>query len=634
MVFPQPMRHGLTLSVLSLLAAMPACSASQRTGSVQQPTAMTVATSTPAVQLPDLTPVPVPSRAIATVRVGSLFGSARRLGELAGLGTAPVDVIDSALPDLLGDESLAPVIDREGPVDLFFYYSPQGLRPRGAFAFTSVPYDRALDLVREHGTLRLDGEARQGWQRIEGRGSDAGPGREPHWIAPSAGVPGSARFIIGDRGVSPESVLTDVGPYLTRTLAARPLDAASGDVVIDFHTQQLSHAADEEIRHELSRAVQDFTPGPDPNDQSFEPAIRTWITDGLNALPTTLSETDSARLAISLGAPVSRLTATAGVRPPSSAIAQQALAAVRGQTAPVDLLAKLPAGGGLYTAGALSLTPLRSTLNLAASAFARELVPRTRLQEPDRAAFRTAIAALFAQDRVRFAVTVGEDAPERPWVVSVAELTTPSRQFAANVHAVITAMRRFGVARAMRLDRHVDPLRWTVLPATATGSLGQGIPAGSFLVRMPEASLGITPPARAGAPRNRVNANGIVELLIAPEGSRVWAVLARDARARLREALAAHPAPVTVDLDGTTGVFSVAAVFPSVVDTLVRGQTQIERRWREATAQSRTSPMVTATGALSETDGIVHPTVTVSIPQQSLSLIGSMLQQGAAPARR
>lgn len=620
------MRHGLTLALATLLAAS-ACSSSQRPQPVAQ--ADTPPTPPPA-PTPDLSPVPVPRGAIATVRVDSLRGEARRFGALSGLGDAANEILDGALPEIVGGESMLPLLDRDGPVDLFFFFDGPRNTPRGAFAFAAVPYEQAVARASDGFTLRAEGEARQRWQRVVDRGR--GERGDPRWIAPAAGPEGSARLVVSERGVATETILSTVGPYLTRTLAASPVSPAEGNIVIDVHVPQIREVVDVDLRHELDRAVSDLTPGPDPNDAAFEGAIQRWISDALQAVPTTLAEVDAARVALSLGDYGTRVTATATARRPSAAIAQQMVAAVHGQRAPVDLLARMPPGASFYSASAASLEPLRATLNLASSAIARALVPRSRLVEPDRTALRTALASLFAQDRVRVASAAGRDAANHYWNVSLAELTTPPRQFVSNVRELVTALRRFGVARAMRLDKHVDPARWTVLPALANGTVGPGVPAGSLLVRIPPASLRApTPPPRPGAPRPAALDNTPIELLFVPDGSRLWVVMAPDARAKLREAMAEHPAPVTVEGADAEGVFGVAAIFPGLVDALLQDETQMLRRWREVTAQSQGSPVATLVTSLRAEGEALHPSAVLSIPASAHALIGRMLNQGNAP---
>ncbi|MBP6832597.1 MAG: hypothetical protein KA978_17555, partial [Deltaproteobacteria bacterium] len=111
---PSPRRLRAALALV-LAASLPQCASAPSAAPVVAPTV----TAPSSVELAvDTSPVDRPADAVLSVRIGSVRGAARRLGEMLGLRDFVEEALTSALPDILGDEGVAHAIDIDGPLDL------------------------------------------------------------------------------------------------------------------------------------------------------------------------------------------------------------------------------------------------------------------------------------------------------------------------------------------------------------------------------------------------------------------------------------------------------------------------------------------------------------------------------------
>lgn len=613
---------------LVLAATLPQCASTP----TPAPVAPTAAVTTPAVEVAaDTAPVARPDDAVVSVRVANASAAARRLGDMLGLREFVTEAIHSALPEILGDEGAAHVVDLDGPIDLLVAFHDNDVEGIGSFPVRSLTNARAQ--LSDGHTLESFGNPSLRMQRIR-RGGER-RGSDDLFLLPTAGDGGRLLMVHHRDGY--EDFINRYAAYIARSLAAQPLSEADGALVVDLHPQVVERAMHDDLDHLVAELVESVSPGADPNNPQFADAARQWIRDALGALRTTVAEARDARLSIALPETGLTLTGDLSVQNPSAQLARQALAALRDSPVPTDLYERLPPGGWSYGAWSMHTEPLRATLNLGANAVARVLTPRTRLLEADATALRTALGALVAQDRVAAASTAHRDAQDRYTATALLRVSTPSPQFVANVRTLVTTLRRPGVARALNADLHVNPLAWT-LPATT------GLPAGSLLVRgtLPSRETLIaalrgpaaaTPAARPATPAARPATPAarplISELLLVPEGDHVWVVLGANARTQFAAASGSHPPPPAVPEASAEGVSSVAAILPNALLEAVRDDPTLARTIRDTLGQGGAAANAPAFGRMrtSEREGVTHVTVDFSVPREALGLVGQSVQR-------
>jgi len=623
---PSPRTLHATLALV-LAASLPQCASAPGVVPVVAPPPAPAA-----VELAvDTGPVARPDDAVVTLRIGSVRGLARRLGEMLGLREFIEEGLSAALPDVLGDEAAAAAVDLDGPLDLVVAFHDNDVEGIASFALRSLANTRA-QLTDGH-TLEAVGNPSLQLQRVRRQG--ARHGNDEVILSPAAGE-GGGRLLMVHRREGYEGFVNRYAPYLSRTLAAQPLAASEGAAVIEVQPQVIDRAMRRELE-QLTELADHFAPGPDPNNPQFSDAARAWLRDALAAVRSTLGEARDARLALDLGDAGATLRFAVAVQSPSAQLAQQALAAVHDSPPPMDLYERLPPGGWTYSAWALHAEPLRATLNLAANAVARMITPRTRLPEADATALRTALGALVAQDRVAVAATTHRDAQDRYTSSSLLRVSTPSPQFVANVRTLVTTLRRPAVARAVRADLRIDPMGWT-LPSTT------GLPAGSLLLRGPMPALssllgafGSTAPTPAPAAARPAATPAaarpvLSELLLVPEGDHVWVVLGGNARTQFQAASGAHAAPPAIADAAAAGTSSVVAILPGMLSEVFRGDTSLRRMIDQTIAQGGTAASAPSVGRLRtvERDGITQVSADLAVPRAALGLVGQSVQRGLA----
>ncbi|MDO9020459.1 MAG: hypothetical protein Q8S73_41770 [Deltaproteobacteria bacterium] len=623
---PRPLHAALALV---LAASLPQCASAPSVAPVVAPPPPPSAAVELAV---DTGPVARPDDAVVTLRIASVRGLARRLGDMLGLREFIEEGLNAALPDVLGDEAAARAVDLEGPLELVVAFHDNDVEGMASFALRSLANTRT-QLADGH-TLETVGNPSLQLQRV--RRDGARPSNDELILSPST-AEGGGRLLMVRRREGYEGFVNRYAPYLSRTLAAQPLAASEGAAVIELQPQVIDRAMRRELE-QLTELADHFAPGPDPNNPQFSDAARAWLRDALAAVRSTLAEARDARLALDLGDAGATLRFAVAVQSPSAQLAQQALAAVHDSPPPMDLYERLPPGGWTYSAWALHAEPLRATLNLGANAVARMITPRTRLPEADATALRTALGALVAQDRVAVAATTHRDAQDRYTSTSLLRVSTPSPQFVANVRALVTTLRRPAVARAVRADLRIDPMGWTLPPTT-------GLPAGSLLLRGPMPTLsslrgafGSTAPAPGTPAAARPGATPaaarpvLSELLLVPEGDHVWVVLGGNARTQFQSASGAHGAPPTIEDATAAGTSSVVAILPGAISELVRDDTTLRRMIDETIAHGGAAASAPSIGRLRtvERDGITQVSVDLAVPRAALGLVGQSVQRGLA----
>lgn len=633
-MFPRPMKLRSPTStsrsawMLCGALALTQCSSNAPPRPNPQDQTVVVTTAPGVAQAIDLSPVPVPEQVVVTIRVASLNGAARRVGQLTGLNNVGTEAVQAAVSDMLHDEALVRVVDLDGAVDLAVYTRGDD-DAGGMLSFAAVPLARAEALLGEGHTLEAYGDPSWGVRRVVRSDTQAQtenpPQRDLILLAPAGGSAGAARLVVVDRGSDQAQQVTRYLPYLTRTLAATPLQPGAGDLVVEANAPNVRAQLGGPVRRGIDHWVDDLVPGPDPNNAQFRDSVRSWLREVMQSLPQTLEELDAARASVTLGERGATLSIDAGVRNPTAPYLQQFLTAVRDHHPPADLLARLPVGGSAYGAMSASLEPFRTSLNIASSAVARTLVPRTRFPiEADANALRTALSALFAQDRVSTAATGGRDPQGRPWQVALFQVTTPAPQFVANVRALVTALKRPGVARAFTADHHMNPMTWLLAPTV-------GLPPGSLLVRIP-GPLG-TAAARPGVPAARpaataANRRWPMEVLLVPDGANVWCVVAGDAKARWQSAQGTHPSVTLPGIDAP-GVVGIGGVFPLIVadafaDEDDRFASMVRETVQRGGAEANAATVMRAGTTLR--DGVQHFTFDLEVPRGVLGLLGAAMR--------
>ncbi len=573
---------------------------------------------------PDLSPVPAPDGLMVTLRVASPRRLAERMGALLGMGDGMVHSLESSLPAIFGDdEALAHVIDLTAPVDLVLYKPAGGGAPVAVVSFSTASMGRAENALADGHRLT---PGAGGARRIEA----TAPGREGGAecaLAPAFG-PNAARLVCAEHYTQMGPVL----PYLARTLPRTPVDPSAGELVAEVAVVQARESLLGDARSTGDDLVRALTPQPDPNNPQYQDSVRAWARDMAASLPLALNDLGSARLTLSLPPAGADIVLDVGLQGTSAPLVRQIVEATRDAHAPADRTGHLPGDGFGYLAAALGLEPFRATLNVASGVAAAALVPHGHLPPADNTALRTAIAALFAQDRVSTATTLGGDAQGRPWLASEFQVTTPPAQFVANVRALVAVMKRPAVARAITADQHSDVARWTVMPP------GPGIPAGAYLLRIPPESAhpsntspgpGRPPPglrpSAGGHPTPAAAPRVPTELLLVPEGASVWFFMGTDARALYRATQAAHPAGVTAAALGGDGVAAAVGLVPAASAPLFHDDPEMSRLLPRLMREAEDHGTTPATLAFSnvQRDGQTHLGLRLQVPLSVLRMIGA-----------
>lgn len=608
-------RHPLAL-VCALLCAQ--CSSTPRPATAPPPAARVApAPAAPVVAEPDLSPAPAPEGLLAVVRIPSPRGFVRRLSSHFGIGEQLVELLDGSLPDLFNrDQDLARAVDLDAPFDLAIVRGERG-QPKVVVAFSAGAYAQVVGQLSENHELSDVGDPVQRVRRVQPR-----RGRSlPCAVAPSAG--GTARIVCAEQWEEVPAVV----PFLSRTLPASPSPREAGEVVVDVPVGTFRAALRADARAAADRLARDGLPRPDPNNPRFEEAARQWLRELAEVLPQALDDLGAARASLSLPDEGLRVTADVSLSRVGSPTLRRWLDAVAHPDARAELLARLPPGAMLYTSGSASLEPMRATLNLGAMAAARALVPATRVSETESTALHTAVSALFAQDRVGGAAAIGTDEQGRYWNVSLLQLSTPGLQFVANARQLYAACRRPLIARALRADHHIDPMLWSS-PATVPG-----LPRGSLFIRVPPGQW-----LWSGLVRDLVGdmSRQAMEVLLVPDGASVWYIVAPDARARYRAAVAQHPPAVTVPGNPGDGTAAVAALLPIAATLAFPGDAQFRRNLSgllQRAPDHGETPLTLRVGHAPEGDG-TRITVRAEVPRSVLGIVGQVfnaLQGGGRP---
>lgn len=577
----------------------------------------------------DLSQVPAPASLLATVRIASPRGLARRVGERVGVAEV-ASMLEEGLPGALGDdEAMARAVDLDAPVDIVVYANERG-RARAVISFGAVSMPRAEDALSQgHRLTPLANGAR----RVErtGRGAAECPDQEDgtanecivpsqtHCVlAPAAGADRAARFVCADRYNDIEPALA----YATRTLPRTPVAAADGDVVCEVAVEALRRELADDAQELSGTLERELVPSPTSRNASFAEQVRAYVRDQL--APTVahgLDDLQSARLTVRLGDEGLAFHGEVALRSTTAPLAQRVVAATRGSRPSLELFNRLPPGAASYVAAAGSFQALRPEWDLA-GAFAPSLFTEGMTLPPaDVTAIRNAVSALFRSvqyDRFQAAGSTGVGANGGSWTVAVYQLDAPGAPLVAQLRTAVAALRRPAVARAVNTAWHLNPATLQTPPTT-------GLPAGSYVVRFPvPANL----PANARTPLGLGTANAL-ELVAVPEGNTFWMAYGVDARARLAEARAAHPAPFELRGVADEGVLYAGALLPTGLASLLsRVDPQIGRTIEGAIRRSPAgnAPMTFFARARAEGAG-ANFTGDFTIPNGVLGLVGATLRQ-------
>lgn len=628
-VGPLRARHDLVAG-LALALALPRCSTAPRPAPTPAPAPVVSEVARPAAPTINLDDHPLPEGALLGLRIGPPRALAARLGAHLGLGDLLGELLTDALPGMLqDDDAVARAVDLDAPVDALFI--PRRLRLGMTLAMGTGELSRVRAVLSDGHTLDTYGAAELGAWRVA-RSRDDLP-RSTLFLAAASQPAGGGRWVLAERAPRDDAAFAGVVGYLTRTAARRPYAQEEGALQAEVHLGTVRATMLDDLRREAGQGFAQVLRAVAPAPASAEDQGLGWLRAWFDAVPSTAAELTALRAALHLPDTGARVEAVAEMGAPSAGPVQQLLEAVQSSAPPLPLLQRLPPGGVAYGATALSLVPFRTTLNVLPDVALRALLPRTRLNATDATALRTALAALTAQENLAVAATAGRDPQGRAWQVAHLQLTTPAAQFVANVRAVVTQLRRLPIARAVRADQQFDPATVQVLPVT-------GLPAGSLLVRVPDAPawlrgelLASRPAASAPATAVRGAAAGPpVEILLAPDGPRVWWVVAADARARLRASMGDHPAPVATEGllgDVPADVRAVVAVMPSLGPELVRGDARMARLLTDALGRAGAdaqTPSVLRV-LVQQTADVRRLRASLEVPQRVLSLVARSFQQ-------
>lgn len=576
-------------------------------------------TPAPAV---DLSEVPTPAGLLLDVRLASARGFAQKLGRLTGMNDGMVDLLEGAMPGMLGDdEGLASVIDLNAPVDISVFVPPERRRARLVLSMGAGDLAHAATALSDGHALATEPN---GVRRVTQTGhSDPDPSCV---LAPAFGTSGS-RVLCGDRGED----FTGLIPYMTRTLPRRPLDAAQSDLVASVAMAQFRASQGDEWRRTATQLTNEFGFAQAASDAPLE-AARAWARDMMQSIPRVLEDVGAADLRLSLPDTGAEANATFRIEHTTAPALRQLLDITHDPNPPFADLARLPAGGWLYAAASLSLQQLRPSLNVLPTLITRELLQGTPTPNGEGAALNTAIASLLAQDRITYATSIGTDPAGRYWNVSRFQATTPPAQLVSNLRTFFTTLSRPAISRPVLAHHHIQLAQWHTMPTV-------GLPPGSLLVRVPFERLhAATPATPVRGPRPAATPPPppapVYEFLFVPDGAQVWFVAATNSRERLRAAQAAHPAPVDAATLQGDGVSLGAAIIPAAAVSLFQDDPSFMRMLTRLVQGATDHGMTPATVRLSTTQGTTNElTVRATVPRATLELVGQAMHGagGAAP---
>ncbi len=613
--------RSLSLATLVALPLLGACSGSPPPPPRAVPAIAAADTDAGAVEALDLSPVPAPEGALLQVRSAAPRALARSLDQQLGLGELLTEGIESALPSLFeDDEAVARSMDLDAPFDAVLLHHRNGPRPFFSAA-TSSPFDRVRARLSDGHSLRALGDAARR-QFLIARDGATDP--LPVLLCPAAGRDGAGRLVVGEARVGVAEDLARVAPYLSRTLPARAFRRDEGDVQVELLVDSLRAAVRPEIERFTEEFVRDAGRENDPNAPAYTESVVGWATEITRSLRLTVDELQTARATLRVSDQGLSLAGEATVRNPTASHVRHFLEATRDRHPPMDALAQMPPGGFAYAAASASLTPYRATLNFMATVAARVIVGTHRIADADSNALRTALSSLVAQENASGATSAGRDERTGYWTVSLVQTSTPPMQLIANVRAMVTAVRRPGVQRAILAEHGVNTTAWTVVASRA-------LPAGSLLVRIPP------PPARPTRPLTLVPTARTpaapppptMELFLVPDGQTWWCVFASNARERLAAARAQHPAPIATEAAAPEGTVGVAALFPSLVAEALRGDPRLAQMVAQGIARGGDGARApTIVRVAQSTEGeIARLRGSLEAPRSALSLVGQLLRQ-------
>jgi len=606
------------------LFALTRCSASP-TPPPPQPSARVVERVAPTI---DLSPVPAPPSLLATIRIASPRGLARRLGERVGIADL-VPMLEEALPGAFSnDEAMARSVDLDAPVDMLVYANGRG-RARVVVAFGALSLSRAEDALAQGHRLTSLGN---GAQRIErtGRGSNECPdapegsteecvvASQAHCVlAPAAGAENAARFVCANRDDDIEPVLA----YLTRTLPRTPATASDGELVVDVAPDGLRHEFTDDAQEAVA-SIERRLASPDAGPTSLLDPVRAYVRDQVGpTLTHGLDDLHHARITAYFSNEGLVFRGEVGFRSTNAPIVQRLVAAARTVRPNVELLGRLLPSATAYGVGALSAQAFRPERELLSAIIPVIPLEDVNLPPAGGNALRSAVNALLQTaeyDHVQFAVASGSGVGGASWSVGVYQADAPVAPQVARFRNLVATLRRPDVARAIHTAVRIHP-------ATMQTPVPVGFPAGSFVLRVP-VPASVTSSLRASL---GLGTSNVWEVVLVPEGNTLWVAYGADARARLREARAPHPA--TLSLPGATesGVFYAGALLPTgAADLASRYDPQVGRileRVIQRTTGGNT-PLLFFARVRSEGEGAVL-SGDFTLPNGVLSLVGASLRQ-------
>ncbi|MFO0603378.1 MAG: hypothetical protein U0324_09405 [Polyangiales bacterium] len=618
---PTPLPRLACASLLTLAG----CGSTTPTPPPQQPTQSQVAAPRP--EPVDLSQVPAPASLLVTVRVASPRGLARRLGERVGVAEVAT-MLEEALPGALGDdEAMARAVDLDAPLDVVVYANERG-RPRAVLAFGAVSLPRAEDALSQGHRLTPVGN---GARRVErtGRGPNECPdlaegsteecvvASQTHCVlAPAAGAERAARFVCADRYNDIEPALA----YLTRTLprAAAP----DGDVTVDLSADGLRRELDDDAREAAEHLERDLVPQANATNAPFLDRLRTYVREQLApTLTRGLDDLQGARLTARVADEGLAFHGELALRSTNAPLAQRLVAATRDAHPSAELLGRLTPTMTSYGAGAGSFLALRPEWELLGAVAPTLLLEGTTLPAADQTAVRSAVDAFFRatpHDRFQVAVGAGPAAGGGSWTVGVYQLDAPAAVYVTQLRTVVATLRRPAVARAINASLHVNPATLLTPPPA-------GLPAGSYIVRIP---VPASVPANARASLGLGTATAL-EIAAVPEGNTLWVAYGVDARARLIEARRPHPAAFELRGLAEPGVLYGGAILPTGLANLAsRYDPQVGRNLERAIQRTpgANAPLTFFARARQEGAGATF-TGDFTVPTGVLGLVGASLRQ-------
>jgi hypothetical protein len=447
------------------------------------------------------------------------------------------------LTELVAGEALGPIVDLDAPIDVAIATSGEGMRLKGLFAVSAgvkdpdnvraMLGDRYKLVPRDNGVLLIQGLGAAAHRDGDEDDDDSpGEGSGDHRaceVAPSYGVP-SIRLVCA----SDARALAELGPWLTRT-ATR--EAAKDDLYLDVRMGPLRSTL---VTFRRMAAV--MLGGLFDDGGGSAGAHDAAVDLGAELLDFAI-DLDRASVAFNLRDTVAQASATATFAGSTSAITRLARAHADGGSVPPASFWQLPADAdvAVFERG-IDAGDLAALAGLALEVLDDKL-EEDGVKEPDRKAIVAALGKLPPAAPAAYAGGLDPQAPDASgarragtsllgWRLFA--LDEPPTRIMGGLKELATACARPGVVAAYAHAKPRRALSFRSQPLPAAPPLPRG--SARYVLELPI-------PRDAPVTGSQPPTPPLLQVLVAPAGSRTWIGVGGDAASLASKLVAAIASP-------------------------------------------------------------------------------------------